>query len=140
MLDLNSYLTASGSYPERATSKELTPDLIKNANRLLNLVNSLLAELGIGSVRVSSGFRPSGVNAQIVNAAKASLHQQCLAVDILDSKDQTLGKRIASRPDLLKKYNLFIEDLGSTKGQNTNWVHLDCSPTRPDRPSRMFKP
>lgn len=139
MLNLKNYLTASGSYPARETDKELTRELLQNAIRLTSIVNLLLADLGIASVRVSSGFRPSGVNAGVAGAAAKSLHTQCLAVDIIDSSDQKLGKLIASRPDLLKKYGLWIEDLGSTKGQNTNWVHLDLG-IRTDRPTRMFKP
>lgn len=139
MLDINNYLTASGSYPDRASSKELTPELLTNAKALIMAVNNLLKDLNISSVRVSSGFRPSAVNGQIANAAKKSLHQQCLAVDILDSKDQTIAKLIESKPELLKKHGLWMEHKDSTKGQYTNWVHLDLG-KRVDRPVRIFKP
>lgn len=138
MLTLKDYLTASGRYPDRETHPEVN---LANAAKLLTAVRCLIMELNYrGDITVSSGFRPSDVNAAISNASKKSLHTQCLAVDLLDDKDQNLGKYIAERPDLLKVYGLFIEDLASTRGNVTNWVHLDLSPTRADRPSRSFKP
>jgi hypothetical protein len=139
MITLNDYLTASGAYPEREKSPELTPELVSNANRLLKAVNSVLTELEVKFAKVSSGFRPAAVNAGIGNAAKKSLHMQCLAVDILDDKSQSLGKKLAANPELLRKHGLFLEDLEATKGKNTNWAHLDLG-TRADRPSRIFKP
>lgn len=136
-ITLKEYLTASNKYPDREKHKEVNSD---NANRLLNAINSFLNEIKAkGPFVISSGFRPSEVNAQIANAAKKSLHTQCLAIDLLDDKDQTLGKLCASKPDLMRKYGLFLEDLGSTVGKNTNWVHLDLG-TRADRESRIFKP
>ena len=137
-IDLNSYLTSSGRYPDRANHAEVD---LQNAAKLISAVRCLLQDLQYKApVDISSGFRPAVVNAAITNASKKSLHQACLAVDLMDDKQQSLGKLIASKPDLLKLYGLFIEDLDSTKGKNTNWVHLDLSPTRADRPSRMFKP
>ena len=138
-ITLEQYLTASGTYPERAKDKDLTPELLGNAKQLLEKVNKLLSELNIGDVKVSSGYRPAAVNAGIGNAAKKSLHMQCKAIDIIDNSNQDLGKLIASKPELLRKYELFIESLDSTKGKNTNWCHLDIG-VRSDRPSRMFHP
>lgn len=137
MLNLYNYLTASKKYPERANHPEVTSTVTSNATRLLEKVNALLIELGVNPEEkdVSSGFRPSTVNAAIKGAAKKSLHMLGLAIDIRDT-DGSLGKLIASRPDLLRKYGLFIEDIKYTKG----WVHLDISPTRSDRPSRSFIP
>ena len=140
MITRKQYLTANGQYPERELDRALTPDLLDNCGTLLSAVNFLLTELGVEKATVTSGFRPSTVNIHLANASKKSLHQFCLAIDLADDKDQTLGNSIATRPDLLRKYGLFIEDLNSTRGKNTNWVHLDISPTRPDRPTRMFKP
>ena len=139
MINLNDYLTSSGSYPDRAKSSELTAELISNANTLLPKVNALLDELGIKNVKISSGFRTSEANVATPNSAKKSAHMICKAIDILDDKSQTLGKLIASRPDLLKKHGLMIEDLGSTIGKITNWVHLD-DVVRSDRPSQSFHP
>lgn len=118
---------------------EYTPELQQNAIKLLKQVNALLNELGIKSAKVSSGWRPAAINSQTPNAAKRSAHMICLAVDILDDKNQTLAKLVGSRPDLLKKYSLWMEDSNATIGINTNWCHLDLM-SRQDRPSRTFKP
>jgi Peptidase M15 len=140
MITLNDYLTASGSYPERSKSNELTPELLANAQKLIEAINAFMKELGVSQkLKVSSGFRPSAVNAGIANAAKKSLHQKCLAIDVLDDSTQSIAKAAASKPELLRKYGLFIENPSFTKGKNTNWCHLDLG-TRSDRPSRMFNP
>lgn len=136
MLD---HATSSGAYPDRVRHPEYTEEVINNARGLLDLVNGLLNELGIEKARVTSGFRPSSVNAGISNAAKRSHHMMGRAVDILDDGNQNLARLVASRPDLLKKYNLWLEDPKFTIGKNTNWVHLDNG-NRQDRPSRVFKP
>lgn len=136
-LNLYNYLTASKKYPDRANHPEVTDVVTSNATELLTKVCDLLTELEIDpeDKDVSSGFRPSSVNKALANAAKKSLHMTGQAIDIKDT-DGSLGKLIASRPDLLRKYGLFIEDLKSTKG----WVHLDMSKKRSDRPSRSFIP
>lgn len=134
IIDLKSYLTASGKYPDREKHPELTPQLLANASELLRRVNTLLADLGISTVSISSGFRPQSVNAATPGAAKKSLHTICKAVDIAD-KDGSLAKLVAPRPDLLHKHDLWLESPDNTKG----WVHLDCG-TRAERPSRIFKP
>lgn len=139
MISLKDYLTASGSYPARETDKECTDEVKANANVLLVQVNALLKELGVQSSKVSSGFRPSEVNANTPHSAKKSLHQVGLAVDILDSQDQALANMIKAKPELLKKYNLWMENPSNTKGKFTNWVHLDVG-IRTDRPIRIFNP
>jgi hypothetical protein len=139
MITLKEYLTASGRYPDREKHEELTPELIKNAETLLDTVNKFLSELGVKNKDVTSGFRPSAANAATAGAAKKSAHTICLAIDLMDDKDQTLAKLIESRPDLLKKYGLWLEDKDFTKGKNTNWVHLDLI-QRPPRPVQIFKP
>jgi hypothetical protein len=118
---------------------ELTQEVINNIYVLLEKVNALLFELNIKSAKVSSGWRPAAINSSIPTSAKKSHHMTGKAVDILDDKDQSIGNLILSKPDLLKKYDLWLEDLSSTKGKNTNWVHLDIG-TRSDRPVRVFKP
>lgn len=143
MITLQDYLTASGSYPARAKSPELTPELLKNAEDLLSRVNALLKDLGIDKSKVSSGFRPSAVNAGIANAAKKSYHMRCLAIDILDDKDQSLAKRIQKDAEdnklnsLLHKHGLWLEHPQFTKGKFSTWCHLDCG-TRKDREVRVF--
>lgn len=141
MITLSDYLTASGTYPSRATHKELTEAYKSNAVKLLEAVNSFLDEIGYtGPRKVSSGFRPSEVNSSTPGAAKKSLHMQCLAIDILDDSKQTLAKLCQANPKIMKKYGIFLENPEYTKGKVSNWTHLDISPTRSDRASRMFNP
>lgn len=139
MIELEQYLTSNGRYKDRLAHIECTPVVKANATSLLEKVNGLLEELKISKVDVTSGFRTSTANANTPNSAKKSLHMLGLAVDILDNKTQDLGKLIASKPELLKKYGLWIEDLSATIGKNTNWCHLDCG-NRSDRASRTFRP
>lgn len=120
-------------------ASEYTDDIKNNAIKLLALINQLLTDLGIESADVTSGWRPLQINNKTTNAAKRSYHMIGSACDILDDKNQSLAKLIESRPDLLKKYGLWLESPDSTHGQNTNWAHLDCG-TRADRPSRVFLP
>ena len=139
---LKAYLTASGSYPERETSSELTPTLIDNANKLLSEIKALFEELdlNIEDYSISSGFRPSDANKKTPNAAKSSLHQQCLAIDIVDDKSQTLAKIMRKNADKRKKRGIWLECPDYTKGKNTNWVHLDLSISRKLRDSMEFIP
>lgn len=119
--------------------QELTEEVKNNIIILLEKVNALLWELKISQAKVSSGWRPAAINANVANAAKKSHHMMGRAVDILDDGNQSLAAKILAQPDLLKKYDLWLEDPAHTKGKNTNWVHLDIG-TRTDRPLRMFKP
>lgn len=134
MIDLENYITASGKYKDRLKSDELTKEVKDNAVLLLNKVNQLLQELGIKTVVVSSGFRPSAVNAATPGSAKKSLHMIGKAVDIADATHE-LAHKILARPDLLKKYSLWMEDISATP----TWCHLDDSTTRSDRELRVFK-
>jgi hypothetical protein len=135
VITLRDFLTASGKYPDRESSEELTEELLGNASILLDKVNKFLQDIEIqgGTLKVSSGFRPAAVNAAIPNAAKKSNHMICKAID-LEDHDGSLDALVAKHPDLLRKYELFQEDPESTKG----WCHLDFG-TRGDRPSRQFK-
>ncbi len=118
---------------------EFTEEINNNAVILLDKVNNLLKELGIENSDVTSGWRPATINSKTANAAKRSAHLIGKAVDLLDNSNQDLAKLIASRPDLLRKYELFLENLNSTRGVDQNWVHLDYM-SRSDRPSRVFNP
>lgn len=138
LITLDDWITSSGKYKERASSSELTSTVKENASILIGKVNALLAELGVESVRVSSGFRPSAVNANTPGAAKKSAHQSGGAIDLVDDSNQSLGKLILENHHLLKEYGLFIEDLASTK-QRSAWLHLDTV-KRSDRPINVFKP
>ncbi len=133
VINLEDYITASGKYKDRLKSDELTKEVKDNAVILLNKVNQLLKDLGITEAKVSSGFRPSAVNAATKGAAKKSLHMTGKAVDLEDAKHD-IAHKILARPDLLKKYELWMEDTAATP----TWCHLDIG-TRSDRPLRVFK-
>jgi uncharacterized protein YcbK (DUF882 family) len=141
IISLDLYYTDFESKKDRRKEfpTEFNDQILQNSTKLLKQVNGLLTELGIKTSDVTSGWRPASVNGKITNAAKKSFHMLGMAVDLLDNANQDLSKLVASRPDLLKKYNLWMEDMNATKGQNTNWTHLDIG-IRQDRPSRIFKP
>jgi hypothetical protein len=128
-------ITSSGRYPDRANSLELDKVVRSNIKDLVDRVNALLVDLAIESASISSGFRPSSVNAKIKNAAKKSLHMIGRALDLVD-RDGSIARRIQNDPSILKKHGLWLEDPEFTKG----WCHLDTSITRLDRPIRIFKP
>ena len=136
LVSFNDYVTASGKYPERLKSEELTKEVQDNIVKLLKVVNRALNDLGVESVKVSSGFRPSEVNSAISNAAKRSAHQSGEAVDLLDDKDQSLCKLFTK--DVLERYNLYREDSDYTKGKNSNWPHVQIRPTKSGK--RIFQP
>lgn len=134
MITLEQYVTANDKYPERLKHQELTDEIKKNAEALLNNVNDLLKELKIEKVTVSSGWRPSDTNSKIPNAAKKSLHMEAKAVDILDI-DGKLDQLIENNDELLKKYGIWQESPLKTRG----WVHLDCK-NRGKRAKNQFSP
>lgn len=111
-----------------------------NAEIFLPRVNHFLDELAFGiKYEISSGFRPSVINAKTMNAAKASYHMKGLAIDILDQngafRERFTPLTYAPHADLLRKYDLFMEHPAYTGG----WFHLDMG-ARVDRPSRVFIP
>jgi hypothetical protein len=135
IITLDAYLMGRDKkFPE-----EFTQEILLNSIILLEKVNALLLNLGVKEVSVSSGWRPAAINANISNAAKKSLHMIGKAVDIKDDKGQSLVNKILTNPELLKNYDLWLEDPAFTKGKYTNWVHLDLG-VRKDRELRMFKP
>lgn len=134
LISLDDYITASGQYIARLKSSELTNEVKENATTLLEQVILLLEELEIAKVKVSSGFRPSAVNAATPGSAKRSLHMTGKAVDLYDPT-HSLYDLIESKPDLLKKHGLWMEH----KDSAPTWVHLDIG-TRLDRPIRIFRP
>lgn len=133
MLDLTNLITASGRYPERLNSEELTLDVKSNLIDLAKRVNNLLHALKIDKIAVTSGFRPSTVNAKI-GGAKKSLHMMGKACDLAD-KDGKLKETIVHNSHLLLEYGLWMENGKSTIG----WCHLDTG-IRSFRPVRVFNP
>ena len=141
MITIDEYFTDYVSKQDRRKvySSQFNPQIQINAEALLIKINALLNDLGMNSSVVTSGWRPPVVNSATPNAATHSGHLNGMACDILDDNKQTLAKLVSSRPDLLKKYELFVEDLNYTRGKFQNWCHIDCL-TRNDRPSRSFIP
>ena len=134
MITLKDYLTASGRYPERENHKEVTEEVKKNAEELLKRVNALLNDLKLSGVKVSSGFRPSAVNASISNAAKKSLHMTGQAIDLADPTG-AIDELLDESDVLLKKYGLWQEAPSATKG----WAHIDIK-NRGTRKKNQFLP
>lgn len=131
MINREDYITASGKYKERLKSIELTLEVEANIKLLLKAVNGLLSELGL-TYDVSSGFRPSAVNSQIKGSAKKSAHMRGLAIDLVGNE---LAKLLLTKPELLKKYGLWLEHPDHTP----TWTHLDLI-TRSARKIQVFIP
>lgn len=147
-ITVDDVITSSGRYPERAKSSELTAEVKSNIAKLVDKVNALLTEIKWDKeISVSSGFRPSGVNANVKGAAKKSAHMTGKALDILQNKKdkQELGYLIRKiqnnegKKGLLGRHGLMMEKIEKTLGQNTDWVHLDVI-ERTERPSMEFLP
>lgn len=141
IITLEDWVTSSGKYKERASSKELTNEVKTNAIILINKINQLLKELGVEDVSVSSGFRPSNINSAIPNAAKKSLHMAGKAIDIVDKNgklDELLNSDLGQ--DLLQKYGVWQEHPDKTP----NWTHCDIGDRivkdRPGCKKRQFLP
>lgn len=144
MIKLDAWITSSNRYPDRAKSSELTAEVKNNAQDLLDKVNALLKDIGwTEEVSISSGFRPSAINANVKGAAKKSAHMSGLALDIFQAKPTNkLGLLIREKQKsdkILEKHGLMMESLEATVGVNSLWVHLDCV-KRNYRPSMEFKP
>lgn len=131
-ITVDDIITSSGLYPERAKSPELTTELKSNAAKLCDAVNGLLTELKWNKpVSISSGFRPSAVNANVKGASKRSSHMECQAIDLVDNGELCL--LFFKNQDVAKKHNLYMEDprwtlrgkFGSLKG----WSHWQIRPT-----------
>lgn len=134
-IELDAYFQdpKSGDDRRQKYPQDYNNNILENAKTLLKKVNALLADLGIISCTVSSGWRPATVNSA-VGGAKKSLHMEGKAIDLRDGTGD-LDKAIEAKPELLAKHGLWLEDPSATKG----WCHLDIG-TRSDRPIRIFKP
>jgi len=95
----------------------------ERAKDLLTKVNSLLQELGITQVTVTSGFRSVAHNAAIGGAAN-SKHCQAQAVDLLDT-DRKIGSLVSANLGKLKVRGMSMEDLRyCEKANGSKWIHL----------------
>lgn len=143
-ISLEAYFTEANTGEDRRQKykSEFDLNIENNAKELLEKINAFLAELGVITCRVSSGWRPPSVNSKVPGAAKKSLHMEGKAIDIVDSTGE-LDKKIVEKeewliqhgqPSLLRKYGLWLEHPDSTG----TWCHLDCG-NRVDRPLRVFR-
>lgn len=138
-MTIEDVITASGRYPERMQSTELTPEVLNNIENFLKHVIPFLKEFGVLKVNITSGFRPSKVN-QNIGGAKRSLHQIGLAIDIADANGQLKevirqNAEKYGKDDLLHKYNLWMENEAHTP----TWCHIDMGKRR-ERKIRIFIP
>jgi len=110
-----------------------TEELEVNLARLVFRVNALVAVLPIpvrAFLELSSGYRPGKYNTAAGGSLR-SAHLTCEAVDLKDP-DQKVSKYLVGNPDLLSKFNLYME----LPAKTPTWVHLD---TRA-RATRIFTP
>jgi hypothetical protein len=140
-ITLDDWITSSGKYPERATNPELTYEIRSAAMGLVDKVNALFRELDLPKPKVSSGFRPSAVNATISGAAKRSGHLRGLAIDFAD-KDGSLDSILQSdsAQEVLARLGMWQEHPSKTEG----WAHVDyivrAEMNRPGCKPRQFMP
>lgn len=123
---------------------EITAEIVSNAERLVQTINSLFTQLEIITSRevklsLTSGFRPVAYS-QEIGLGTRSLHTRGLAVDISDigNKKYDILASLARENtpnDLLAKLGLWMEDKSATR----TWLHLDLG-TRRERPVRIFLP
>lgn len=101
----------------------------ERAADLLIKVNSLLQELGITSVTVTSGYRTPAHNAAVGGAAHSN-HCLALAIDLADN-DRQIGGKLMTNLGILKRRDLYIESLAYCETlHNTKWLHIQSRPPR----------
>lgn len=141
MISLDDYFMGRrAQYP-----MSVTPELVENATRTVDLANKLLAQAltygvhvptnpNTGS-QVSSGWRPQAVNSATPNAAPNSKHMTGQAIDLYDP-DGDLDEWLMTGEGqaALTAIGLWMEHPSSTK----TWSHVQTIPPRSGR--RTFYP
>lgn len=118
-------LAEAAYWTDRKTkyAAEWTEQIGVNASRWLRAVNTLLtmfeAETGIKRERLSSGWRPQGVNDVTSNAAAASTHLTGEGGDVYDP-DRAFAAWCLANMDKVAQCGLYMEDPRWTP----TWVHL----------------
>ncbi len=123
----------------------MTPQIERNAERIVDLANKLLVLAHSGGVTmwpiprtasvVTSGWRPPEINAVTANAAPNSKHMTGQAIDLYDP-DGDLDEWLLT-PDgqrVMTDLGLWQEHPAATKG----WAHAQSIPPRSGR--RTFFP
>jgi hypothetical protein len=108
------------------------PEVVSNAQVLLERVNALLAELQ-WKPNINSGWRSAAYNALVPNAAPKSKHITGQAIDLSDP-DGELDQLLFDDQRLLVKHQLWLEHPLATKG----YTHLQSVPPRSN--NRVFFP
>jgi hypothetical protein len=113
-------------------SEELSDAHRYNAKITVDRANALLEAFG-EERRVTSGWRPAGINAATPNASPVSKHVLCQAVD-LEDKTGTLDQWCAEHEDVLAQIGLWREASSATP----TWTHIQIVP--PHSGHRVFYP
>ena len=93
----------------------------------------MLKDLGITSVKISSGFRTLAAN-KAAGGANKSLHMDCKAIDFEDFYGE-IDHKVEKNFQLLDKYQLWLENPEKTP----SWSHWDIG-NRTKRAKRIFTP
>jgi Peptidase M15 len=117
---------------DREYRDELTPVLRANARETVRRVNQLLRRAGL-SRKITSGWRPAAVNANVPGAARGSKHISCIAID-LEDRDGALDAWCLAHLDVLAEIGLWLEHPDATP----DWCHLQTLP--PASGNRVFEP
>lgn len=122
---------------------ECSPDILRNAARMVDLANQALVNARFDSVvlspradglMVNSGWRPLSLNAKTPGASKNSLHMTGEAIDINDPTGSLDAWCVKVCSSVLKDLGLWLEAPAATPG----WCHLQCKPPRSG--ARIFNP
>lgn len=117
---------------DRLHRAELTRELRANARETVRRANRLLKRAGL-SRKVTSGWRPSAINAAVPGAAAGSKHISCLAID-LEDRDGRLDAWCMANLAVLEEIGLWLEHPDATP----DWCHLQILPPRSG--NRVFEP
>lgn len=126
---------------------ELTDDVRANAEETVRRVNVILELANAAGVpvaldqvtrnRVSSGWRPAGVNARTANAGAKSTHITGEGCDIQDNAGRELARWCLRNLTILEEVGLWMEDPQWTGGLDP-WVHLQTRGPRSGK--RVYVP
>lgn len=113
-------------------------EMRKNADETIYLANLLLSwyyhdKPDAEKTKVTSGYRPSSVNANTPGASARSKHLTCQAVDLSDPEGE-LDDWCMENQKTLEQVGLWLEHPSATKG----WTHWQIVPPRSGK--RVFYP
>lgn len=116
----------------RAKRSELSKELQTNLDHALTAFNCICKAYGLPVV-LSDGYRRPQDNTATKNAAKASAHLECLAIDVKDA-DGKFWAWCIKNLEVFKQCGLYLED----KRWTPTWVHIQLR--RPASGRRIFIP